>query len=144
VSSLLLFLATHTVVDAATLEEALVALKEQPVTATEQDLLSQVSWQQNPEPAYFQCRDRKGNISLELWYGSDGRAKGQRQEPQPLMSGTLGPLLVLSYYNEKGRPAKGAYLLTPSGLTHLFRVNNSEHIAGSSITFQCETAQAPT
>lgn len=108
------------------------------VTADDESFISQVTWVDNPEKAYYTCTDRSATPTLELWQGSHPMVRFKGADDQPLLYGENGPIVVLSYFKEERTPALAAYLILPSGETHLFRVNAEQHIAKSSKQWQCE------
>ena len=123
-------------VNAAHFEHVLASVEG--ATGTEENFIPQVAWQDQPENAYYRCKERLPTPTLELWVGTESLVRASNTQDQPLLYGTNGPIQVLAYFNEDRKPFLAAYLILPSGETHLFRVNNEQRIVKSSKQWQCE------
>ena len=115
--------------------------KVEGATGGEEDFMAGVTWSDSPEDTYYACTERLGLPTLELWLGSENIARARGVADQPVMYGKNGPVQVLSYFGEAGTPTMAAYLMLPSGETHIFRVTPEQRIVKASKQWQCSPAQ---
>ncbi|CAA0090845.1 Uncharacterised protein [Halioglobus japonicus] len=115
--------------------------KVQGTTGGEEDFMAGVTWSASPEQAYYSCTERLGLVTLELWVGSENIARARGVADQPLLYGNNGPIQVLSYFSDEGAPTMAAFLLLPSGETHMFRVTPQQRIVKASKNWQCSPGE---
>lgn len=132
----ILALATAPLVSAERLDAVLASVEG--TTGDEEDFIANVTWSEKPEKAYYACTERLDMLTLELWVDSQSVARARGFDDQPLLYGTNGPIQVLSYFSDAGEPTMAAYLLLPSGETHIFRVTPAQRIVKRSKRWQCE------
>ena len=100
-------------------------LKDLQIDATAQSFIPRVDWNGNPPPAYYQCVDgRRDDVIAELWQGPVTQISTAKSGTQTLLYGEHKSIKVFAYKDDND-PWLAAYLLLPSGETHLFRVNAS-------------------
>jgi len=124
---------------AATFDEFLKLAGDEFGASASGSFLRGVVWEEKPEKAYFQCRDRLDNVSLELWQQDGGWVSTRGAPPQPLLFGRNGSIRVFSVFNKKNEPFLAAYFMLDSGEAHVFRVKDWEARL-SSIVWQCTEA----
>ena len=116
-------------------------LEEQQIDATAETFIPGVTWIDNPEQAYYQCSDRqRSDVVAELWQGEKTQIITRGAAPVDLLYGEHGEIKVFSIQDKAGGPALAAYLLLPTGETHLFRVNKELTVVKNSMEWRCKPA----
>ena len=116
-------------------------LKDLQIEATAQSFIPRVNWNGNPPLAYYQCVDgRREDVIAVLWQGPVTQITTPKSGTQSLLYGEHESIKVFAYKDDNNQPWLAAYLMLPSGETHLFRVNAEHEIVKASMQWQCRKA----